>query len=152
MQNEGGDVELLEVFVLVGFGESLNAVVDGFVFRHHSLQPEEIAQTLRDFRIRTVGAIERGAQIPAELGAVGLDADAKRVEGLDGKFVSVVRTKIGISKGWPVATLYLAKACADKNRAEIAALSYNVDNLHRQRDLDGFSACVAPSALEKGKL
>ena len=71
VKDQRGHVEFLEIFGEVGFGERFDAVVDGFVSGHHALQPEGIAQALRDFRAGPVGAVEGRAEVLAELRAVG---------------------------------------------------------------------------------
>ena len=42
-------VEFLQIFREVGLREGLNAIDDAFEPRQHSLEPERIAQTLRNF-------------------------------------------------------------------------------------------------------
>ena len=83
VQDQRRHVELLEVLGEVRLGERLDAVVDGLEAGQHPLQPERIAQTLRDLGARPVGAVERRAEILEELRAVGEDAGADLVEHLD---------------------------------------------------------------------
>src|ERR1019366_2995568 len=80
VKDEGGDIELLQVFGAIGLGEGLDAVVGGGESAHHALHPEGVAEALRHFVAGTVGAIEGRAEIPEELGAVSLNIGAQAVE------------------------------------------------------------------------
>src|SRR5437899_8196782 len=82
MKDESRYVELLEIFGEVRFGEGLDAVEGGLVSGQHPLEPERIAQALRDLRAWPVGAVERCAEILEELRAVVEDASADLVERL----------------------------------------------------------------------
>src|SRR5712692_8914195 len=92
VQNEGRHVEFLEIFGQVRFGESLNAVKDGFVSRHHPLQPKELAQSLRHFCTRPVGSVERRTEILEELRAVIENICAKFVKYFDRKAAGIARS------------------------------------------------------------
>ena len=59
VESERRHIKLLEIFCEIRFGESFNAVGDGFVSGQHPLEPERIAQTLRNLGARPVGTIER---------------------------------------------------------------------------------------------
>ena len=83
MDDQRRHVELLEILGEVGLGEGLDAVVDALEAGLHPLQPEGVAQALRDLRARPVGAVERGAEVLEELRAVGQDGGADLVEDLD---------------------------------------------------------------------
>src|SRR5207302_9761552 len=63
-------------------GEGLDAVEGGFVSGQHPLEPERIAQALRDLRAWPVGAVERCAEILEELRAVVEEASADQVDRL----------------------------------------------------------------------
>src|SRR5579864_9680909 len=76
MKNERGRVELLEVLREIRFGEGFDAIVGGLEPTLHALEPERIAQALRDFGAGAVGAVEGRAQILEKLRAVGLDGGA----------------------------------------------------------------------------
>ena len=83
MENQSGLVEFFEIFGLVGLGEGLDAIVRGHQRRQHALGEKRIAQTLRDFAVRTIGAVERGAEILEKLGTVGLNGGTELVENRD---------------------------------------------------------------------
>ena len=89
VQDQGGDVDLLEVFGEIRFGEGLDAVVGGLQPAHHPLQPEGIAQALRDFRVWPVGAVEGHAQVLEKLRAVRMHAGANVVEGFHGQAAGI---------------------------------------------------------------
>ncbi len=63
VQDESGNVELLEVLGEVSLGELLDAVEAGFVRGQHTLQPERITQALRDLGTGAVRTIKRRAEI-----------------------------------------------------------------------------------------
>jgi len=85
MDDQGGDVEALEVFGLVRLGEGLDAVVGRFETDLHRPQPEHVQSALRDLGARPVGPIERDAQILVVLRAIPCDARTETVEGLEGQ-------------------------------------------------------------------
>ena len=80
MEDEGWYVEFLKIVGEVGFGESLDAIEHGFVSSQHPLEPERVAQALRDLGAGPVGAVKRRAQILEELRAVSEDGSTDLVE------------------------------------------------------------------------
>ena len=80
VENQRWDVELLEILSEIGFGEGFDGVVTGFNSGDHALEPERIAQALRDFAAGTVGAVEWGAQIFPELRTIFLNVGTDFVE------------------------------------------------------------------------
>jgi len=89
VQDEGGDVELFEVFGEVGLGEGLDAVEDGLETGGHSLALEAVAQALGDFAAGLVGTVKGRADVLEELGSVGEEGGADLVEDLDGQAAGV---------------------------------------------------------------
>ncbi len=85
VDNQGWNVELLEVFGLVRLGEGLDAVECGFETDLHRPQPERVQNALGDLGARPVGAEEGYAEILVELRAVRGDAGADLVECFDGQ-------------------------------------------------------------------
>ena len=83
MQDEDGDVDLLQVFGEISFREGLNAVIAGLDAAHHSLEPPVLADALRDFCAGTVVTVERESDVPIELRAIGCECNAKIVEDRD---------------------------------------------------------------------
>src|SRR6266850_3781545 len=83
--------ELPEIVGLVGLGERFDAVERVLEAGLHSLEPERIAQALRDLRARSVGAVERSAEVLEELRAIGKDTRSDAVEDLDGQSSGVSR-------------------------------------------------------------
>src|SRR5271170_860108 len=79
LQDQGRDVEFLQVLGLIRLGERLDAEVRRRKAGHYSLEPEGLAHPFRDLRTRTVVAVERHAEILPELRPVGLDAGADLV-------------------------------------------------------------------------
>src|SRR5258708_3954019 len=67
VEDECGHIELLEIFGEVSFGKRLDAVEYRFMSSHDSLEPEGIAQALRDLGAGTIGAVERCTKILEEL-------------------------------------------------------------------------------------
>ncbi len=85
MDDQGRNVELLEVFRLVRLGEGLDAVECTFETDLHRPQPEGVPKALRYLGTRSVGAVEGCAEILVELRAVRGDPGADLVERLDGQ-------------------------------------------------------------------
>jgi hypothetical protein len=83
MDDEGRNVEPLQVLGKVGLREGLDAVEDGAETGQHPLEPERVAKALRDLGARPVGTVEWFAQILEELRAVGQDAGADTIEHVD---------------------------------------------------------------------
>ncbi len=85
VDNQGRNVEHLEVFGQVRLGESLDAVECAFETDLHRPQPEHVPNALRHLGTWPVGAVEGSAEILVELRAVRSDASADCVERLDGR-------------------------------------------------------------------
>ena len=83
VEYERWHVELFEVFGEIGFGEGFDAVYDGFETDLHPLQPERVAQALRDLGAWPVGSVEWRGEILEELRSVREDVGADAVEDLD---------------------------------------------------------------------
>src|SRR3989440_9424943 len=83
VDDQGRNVELLEVLRHVRLGEGLDAVECAFETDLHRPQPERVPEALRHLGARPVGAVEGGAEILVELRAVRADAGADLVERLD---------------------------------------------------------------------
>src|SRR5260370_1946716 len=83
MKDESWHVELLEIFRKIRLGECFDAVIDSFQTGLHALTPERVAQALRDSGPPPIGAKESPAAIFEELGAVGVDTGANRIENID---------------------------------------------------------------------
>src|ERR1022692_1786561 len=92
VDDQGRDVDLLEVFGEVGLGEGLDAVVRALHADAHAHQPERVAQALGHGVAGPVGAVEGRAEVLVELGPVGGEAGAEAVEHLD-------RQAAGVSAG-----------------------------------------------------
>src|SRR2546423_14501495 len=82
MKDERRHVDFLQVLGKVRLGKVLDAIEDGFMSGQNSLQPERVAQPLRDLGLWPVRAVERGAQVFEELRAVGEHPGANLVERL----------------------------------------------------------------------
>jgi len=67
VDEQRGDVDLFQIFREIGFGKGLDAIERGFQSDLHALEPELIAQSLRELGAGAVAAIERQAQILIEL-------------------------------------------------------------------------------------
>ena len=80
VQDQGRNVELLEVSGEVGFREGLDAVEGAFEAGLHPLQPERIPNALRHVRARPIEAVERQTEILEELRSVGENAGPDRIE------------------------------------------------------------------------
>src|SRR5262249_24521340 len=63
VQNQSGDVELLEVLGEVGLRKGLDALVSAFGTGLHAPEPELIERTLRNLRSRPVGTVESDGQL-----------------------------------------------------------------------------------------
>ena len=70
VDDQGRNVELLEVFRQVRLGEGLDAVEGAFETDLHRPQPEHVLNALRHLGVWPVGAVEGGAEILVELRAV----------------------------------------------------------------------------------
>src|SRR5207249_4189194 len=82
VENQRGHIDLLQILREVGFRESLDALIDGLVSCHHPLEPERIAQALRDLGARPVGPVKGYGEVLEELGAISLHAGTDLVEHL----------------------------------------------------------------------
>src|ERR1039457_6686374 len=71
VDDQGRDVDLLEVFGEVGLGEGIDAVVRALHADAHAHQPERVAQALGHGVAGPVGAVEGRAEVLVELGPVG---------------------------------------------------------------------------------
>src|SRR5512135_565795 len=83
MRDQGRDVEPLEVLGEVCLGKGLDAVVCPLQPDLHAPEPERVANALGHRRAWPVGTVEGLAQILVELGAIGGNAGADGVEGVD---------------------------------------------------------------------
>ena len=63
VDDQGGNVEPLQVFGEIGLGEGLDAIEGGFESDLHRPQPEHVTNALRDPGTRPVGAVEGGADL-----------------------------------------------------------------------------------------
>ena len=84
VDDQGRNVEPLEVFRHVRLGEGLDAIEGCFEADLHRPQPEHVPNALRYLGTWPVGTVERCAELLVELRAVCGDAGADLVEGLDG--------------------------------------------------------------------
>ena len=91
LDDEQGNIDLLQVVVEVGLGELLDAVVGGLQADLHAHEPEGIQGPLRDCAARPVGAVERLAQVLVELGTVAENPLADPVEDIDGQAAGIAR-------------------------------------------------------------
>jgi len=80
VDDQGRDVELLEVFREIRLGEGLDAVEGAFEPDLHRPQPEHVQNALRHLGTRSVGTEEGHAEILVELRAVRADAGTDLVE------------------------------------------------------------------------
>ena len=85
VDDQGGHVDLFQVFGKVGFREGLDAVENSLESGLHGLYPEGVAQALGDGRSRSIGAVERRGEVLEELRTVSADAGADSVEDMDGQ-------------------------------------------------------------------
>ena len=73
-------VDLLEIFSEVGLGKCLDTKIGGGKTGHHPLEPERVAQALRNLGVRSVGPIEGRGEILEKLRTVGEDTGADLIE------------------------------------------------------------------------
>ncbi len=85
VDDQGRNVELLEVFREVRLGESLDAIECAFEADGHRPQPEHVPNALRYLRTRPVSTVERCAEILVELRAICTKTGAELIEHLDGQ-------------------------------------------------------------------
>src|SRR6266566_590377 len=84
MKNESGNVEPLEIFREVRFGEGLDAVVMRLDPSHHSLQPPMFTDAFGSFGAREAVAIKRKGNVLVKLSPVLRKVCAESVENRDG--------------------------------------------------------------------
>jgi hypothetical protein len=84
VDDQGGDVEPLQVFGEIGLGEGLDAIEGAFEPDLHRPQPEHVTNALRYSGTRPVGAVEGGTDLLVELRAIRKDRRALAVKRLDG--------------------------------------------------------------------
>lgn len=90
MDDQGGDVEFLQVLAKVGFREGLDAVEGVFMATHHALHPESVDQPLGRCGAGAVEAEERAAgHVLVELRTVGDGAGTEAVEDFDWQALGV---------------------------------------------------------------
>src|SRR2546425_73813 len=85
VDDQGRDVEPLEVLRLVRLGEGLDAVECAFETSLHRPQPERVPSALRHLGTRSVGPEEGCAELPVELRTICTQTGAELVEHLDGQ-------------------------------------------------------------------
>src|SRR3989442_596852 len=85
VDDQGRNIEPLEVFRLVRLGEGLDAVEGPFEADGHRPQPERVPRALRDLGTRSVGPEEGGAEILVELRTIGTQTGAELIEHLNGE-------------------------------------------------------------------
>ena len=83
MHNQRRDLDSFEVFRKVCFREGLDAVILSLNPAHHSLPPPVVSDPLRNFRSRTVIAIERERDVLVELRSMLGSTFAYLIEHLD---------------------------------------------------------------------
>ncbi len=84
VDDQGRNIEPLEVFRLVRLGEGLDTVECAFEADLHRPQPEGIQNALRDLGTRSVGPEEGCAEILVELRTICTKTRAELIEHLNG--------------------------------------------------------------------
>ncbi len=85
VDDQGRNVERLEVFRLVCLGEGFDAVEGAFEADGHRPQPEHVPSALRHLGTRSVGPEEGGAEILVELRTICTQTGAELIEHLNGE-------------------------------------------------------------------
>src|SRR5947209_4933320 len=85
VDDQGWNVELLQIFGEIRLGEDLDAVEGAFETDLHRPQPERVPNALRHLGTRPVGAVEGCAKVLIELRAIPGNACTDLVERLDGQ-------------------------------------------------------------------
>ena len=80
VQDQGGDIELLEVLGEIGLGEGLDAFVGVLEAGLHAPEPELVEDPLRDICAGPVGTVERVRELPIGLRAIRDEARAQAIE------------------------------------------------------------------------
>src|ERR1700732_3775773 len=90
MQDQGGNIDLLEVLGEVSLRECFDTVISTLDRYLHALKPERISHALRSLGIRSVIAIEGQAEVFEKLGPVGHNTGTNSIEDRDRQASRVV--------------------------------------------------------------